>query len=108
GPKAKGLDDLKAATVFVKVALGALRGSGSGFLVLSRGDTGYVVTNDHVARPRKAPGVPAGTPAEVTLVFHSGTPQERSARAEVTAADAEQDLAVLKVSGVPNLPRPID
>jgi predicted Zn finger-like uncharacterized protein len=37
---AKDLDELKAATVFVKVNAGALRASGSGFVVKTEGNTG--------------------------------------------------------------------
>lgn len=45
--------------------------------------------------------------AHVTVVFDSGTKQERSATAQVLAADAEHDLAVLRVTGVKDLPTPI-
>jgi hypothetical protein len=54
-----------------------------------------------------APREPSSLP-EITLVFWSGTRQEQSIRAELAAADPEQDLAVLKVFGVANLPRPVD
>ncbi len=46
--------------------------------------------------------------ATVTIVFSSGTKQEKSIRGEILAADPEQDLAVIKVSGVKDLPKPID
>ena len=46
--------------------------------------------------------------AAVTVVFHSGTENEESVHGEVLAADPEQDLAVIKVSGVKKLPKPID
>src|SRR5262249_41212320 len=55
--------------------------------------------------PRFIVGGPAPT---VTLVFGSGTAQERSAPAEVVADDSEDDLAVLRVKGLKDLPRPID
>ncbi len=44
----------------------------------------------------------------ITLVFGSGTTKERSVTAEVVAADADADLAVLKITGVKDLPKPID
>ena len=46
--------------------------------------------------------------AAVTVVFRSGTKKEQSIAAEVLAADPELDLAVVKVSGVKDVPRPID
>jgi S1-C subfamily serine protease len=115
------LQAIKAATVFVKVEAGRLSASGSGFVVRVEGDTGYVVTNQHVVTPPPSevitggPGrptrvirtAPAG-PVSVTAVFASGTKQERSVRAEVVAADEARDLAILQVSGVKNLPKPVD
>lgn len=50
------LQALKAATVYVKVRLGAERASGSGFLVQSRGGAGFIVTNHHVVDPTDEPG----------------------------------------------------
>ena len=46
--------------------------------------------------------------AQVTAVFRSGTAEEESVKAEVLAADADIDLAVLKIVGVKNAPAPID
>lgn len=104
----QSLDDLKAATAFIKVSAGPLRGSGSGFLIQQDGTTGYVATNEHVVNVTDAlPGGRLTIPAEVTVVFWSGTKQEQSYRAEVVAADSEHDLAVLKVAGAANLPQPL-
>ncbi len=111
------LEELKAATVFIKVAAGRIRGSGSGFLVRIGGQTGYVVTNHHVVAPEPVSGParnpllrrrPVMIPPQITLVFWSGTKREQSAPARVVATDPKQDLAVLQVTGVANLPRPID
>jgi S1-C subfamily serine protease len=44
----------------------------------------------------------------VTVVFNSGTPDEQTAPAEVVAVDGEADLAVLRVTGVRNLPAPVE
>src|SRR5262249_34867270 len=49
--------------------------------------------------------VPAN--AKVTAVFDSGTRAERTGPAEVLAADAQSDLAVLRVTGVKDIPEPI-
>jgi serine protease Do len=123
------LEELKAATAFIKVAWPSLSGSATGFVVRVDGDTGYIVTNHHViqaravqvnTRPRsEAPSTPpraAGTrsiqvrlesPSKIVLVFGSGTNQERTADAEVVADDPSHDLAILKVKGFKNLPKPI-
>lgn len=135
GIPAKSLQDLKAATVFIKVEAGGMSASGSGFVIRTDGDTAFVVTNNHVINPKvevvmniPRPGTtrpgrlprtrpPMTVPRTVTValpdavltaVFSSGTRSEKSARAEVVAFDPEHDLAVIKVSGVAGLPRPID
>jgi predicted Zn finger-like uncharacterized protein len=131
------LQAIKGATVFIKVESAAESASGSGFLMRADGETGYVVTNHHVVTPSAArgapgfmeppfgpplpfppvpfgprfPGGPFGLPDArpvITLVFGSGTPKEFSAPAEVVASDKEPDLALLKVTGVKDLPRPLD
>ena len=113
------LEEIKSATVFIKVESGGAAASGSGFVMRVDGDTGYVVTNHHVitmpeqslfgprpfGRPRFVK--PGGVPT-ITLVFRSGTPKEQSVRAAIAADDSQRDLAVLKVTGVANLPAPID
>jgi S1-C subfamily serine protease len=117
---ARVLQDVKDATVFVKVDAGDVAGSGSGFVIRVDGAEGYVVTNHHVIAPPqdddpgggfRRPPVPRRprTPARptITAVFRSGTPQERSAPASVLVDDAARDLAVLRVVGVPGLPPPI-
>jgi S1-C subfamily serine protease len=119
------LENIKSATVFIKVDAGAMGGSGSGFLIKSEGNSGYVVTNHHVItppadenpvggfrpfppRPPFMPG-PFARPAAptITLVFRSGTPQERSASGVVVLNDPARDLALLRVTGVQSLPAPI-
>ena len=114
---ARLLDEIKKATVFVKVDQGLSGGSGSGFLMKRDGLIGYVVTNHHVIegesqedfgpffRPRR---IRPAAPPIVTAVFNSGTPQELSVRAEVLASDKKRDLAILQVRGIQNLPVPID
>jgi S1-C subfamily serine protease len=108
------LNALKAATVFIKVEAGDLGASGSGFIVKTEGETAYVVTNHHVIEtptlglPLLPLLLPPPKKPTITLVFNSGTGQERSGQAEVLADDEEDDLAVLKVKRIKNLPRPID
>jgi len=122
GMGALPLQELKAATVYVKVETPTVSGSGSGFVVRARGDTAYVVTNHHVVSPpveeppagrppfgRRGPQPPAKPgPPTLTVVFRSGTPEEQSIRAAVVADNEKDDLAVLKVTGVRDVPRPID
>ena len=45
--------------------------------------------------------------AAVTVIFDSGTKDERSAKAELLAIDPDYDLAVMRVKDVKNLPEPI-
>jgi predicted Zn finger-like uncharacterized protein len=113
------LEQIKDATVFVKMDAGAASGSGSGFLMRVDGDNAYFVTNDHVVTPpattvatigRLRPKlVNVATPkARISVVLRSGTPREQALAAEVVTADAEADLAVVRVTGARELPRPID
>ncbi len=105
GIPAKTLADIKAATVFIKLETTRAAGSGSGFVVQVDKDTVLVVTNEHVVRPPAA----AGPVRKLDVVFRSGKAKEEAAyAAEVLAADANRDLAVLRVKKVVNPPKPID
>src|SRR5262249_57878028 len=42
------LEFIKAMTVFVKVEAAQFKASGSGFLIRVDGDTGFIITNEHV------------------------------------------------------------
>jgi len=53
-------------------------------------------------------GLPAGQRAELTVVFRSGTKREQSLPAVIVGDDADADLAILKVTGLQDAPRPID
>lgn len=98
------LKALKEATTFVKVDAGRLGSAGSGFLVVKEGTTGYIVTNEHVVVPPKSV---SAKPA-VSVVFRSGTKQEQVVPAQIVVVDAARDLALLKVTGVKDLPQPVD
>jgi S1-C subfamily serine protease len=109
------LEQIKCATVFVRVEVANTGGSGSGFLIKTDGNTGYIVTNHHVITPPTAGGdVPRRlAPAQlaqrrITVVFQSGTPAEKSLKAEALASDDEADLAILQVKGEGELPKPIN
>jgi S1-C subfamily serine protease/regulation of enolase protein 1 (concanavalin A-like superfamily) len=67
------------------------------------GETGLVATNRHVIA--EIPG--RFTPQSYSLVFNSGTRNERTLPGEVIAVCQEQDLAVLKVTAK-DLPAAID
>jgi S1-C subfamily serine protease len=91
------LKKIKAATVFLKIENGNEEASGTGFVVYTAGTTAYIATNHHVVNPQEGQpnfGLPR-TPA-ITVVFGSGTPAERSARATVVAAIPRTDLAIRK------------
>ncbi len=110
------LAELKAASVYVKARSGDLGSSGSGFVFRAQGDAVYVVTNHHVVTPPDVRIIGPGRPfrgfvapfSEFTVVFRSGTPQEQSLKAVLVGDDKDADLAVLKVTGVNDPPRPID
>lgn len=120
------LAQIKRATVFIKVQTGTLAATGTGFVIQADGETAYVATNSHVVAPvvedspiptRPPFGRPVlprppfgmrGGPTTVTLVFDSGTPQERTIRAEIVASEPDRDLAILRVNGVKDLPRPVE
>ncbi|MHC4913911.1 MAG: trypsin-like peptidase domain-containing protein [Planctomycetota bacterium] len=95
------LQKLKAATAFIKVTTSRGSGSGSGFLMKKAGNTGFLVTNAHVARPR---GVAA---SGLNVVFRSGTPDEFTVGAQIVGLDKDRDLAILKVTS-DKLPAPLD
>lgn len=102
------IDAVKKATVFIRVQGDGWAAAGSGFVVRV-GDAGVLVaTNDHVAAAVPPPGVrPSARPAVLTVVFDSGTKAERSYTGTVAAADPDRDLAVLRVGGVKDPPKPI-
>lgn len=106
---AKTLERIKGATVFVKVTEGNEKGSGSGFVIRTEGTTVYVVTNDHVVDLLPSSRIQRGVLSPtVTLVFHSGTKSEQSARGEVVAADPRRDLAVVRATNVAKPPPALD
>src|SRR5205823_4978235 len=84
------LKSLKSATVFVKVEIGKLSTTGSGFVLKTDKDTAYIITNHHVVRPtvpvKHGTGKDARTvPTKirngvVSVVFGSGTRKEQVAR----------------------------
>jgi S1-C subfamily serine protease/regulation of enolase protein 1 (concanavalin A-like superfamily) len=109
---------IKDASVFIKVRAGRVMGSGSGFVIRSEGNTLLVATNHHVISPHmegpeeEAPASAAAIKPLVTAVFRSGQGPavEQSLPATIIATDREgnRDLAILRVQGVRNPPRPID
>jgi hypothetical protein len=111
------LKSIKNATVFVKVEAGKVSATGSGFVLRTEKDVAYIITNHHVIRPtvmvtqgkeKGARPVPVkvrnGT---VSVVFRSGTTKEQVVRAMVIGDFEKRDLALLKVTGVKDLPEPL-
>lgn len=100
------LEALKAATVYIKVKLSRGEATGSGFVVLARGNDTYVVTNEHVVTEelgRRARNVVS----QIRVVFHAGTQREQTVTAQLIGRDSEHDLALLVIPGVLGLPDPI-
>ena len=108
GLSAENLLAIKAATVFIQVGKpGGAGATGSGFLVRVDGETGYIVTNNHVIDVSDLMGDSVAA-VPIRVVFNSGTPTERTAAARVVAALEQPDLAVLKVEKMKDLPKPLD
>ncbi len=120
---------LKEATVYVKVAIGPLPITGSGFVIQSDGDSALIVTNHHVvAKPKVltqggfVPGLRgrdritlmrlqnmlAANEPVVSVVFNSGEANEQTVKAEVLGQLDDPDLAILKVSGLKSVPKAIE
>lgn len=92
------LDKLKSATCFVVVDTPRGRGTGSGFLFLKRGGTGYIITCAHVT----------GGADKVQIVFGSGTTSERSFEGRVIGSDSDRDLACVILKEAKDLPGTLD
>ena len=108
---------VKRATVFIQGQVGAKKWSGSGFVTAVNRDAVLIATNYHVVAGPAFDPKAHPTPAEIlrnvkagalTAVFDSGTANERSMKAEVLAADPDNDLAIIRVAGVKGVPTPVD
>jgi hypothetical protein len=114
----KVLKKVKAATVFVRVQIGRSVAGGSGFVIRTNKNVAYIATNEHVINPKpaavakpappnskgKAPVALPVPPAKITVVFQSGTEDERAFPARVVFVDKGLDLAILQVAGLKNPP----
>ncbi len=80
------------AVVSIEVRAPGRRGTGSGVVIATEGNSGHILTNNHVAAP-------AADGGQLRVIFHGG--QELSA--EIVGQDAQSDLAVLKVAGISGL-----
>jgi S1-C subfamily serine protease len=96
------VEAVKKATVFIRVEGEDWSASGSGLVVAGADTTVLIATNDHVATAKPPTGK-----ATLTVVFDSGAKTERSYTAELVTTDTERDLAILRVTGVKDPPRPI-
>lgn len=104
------LDEVKRATVYVKVSAGDLSGSGSGFYIGSENGVGLVATNHHVIEAAMTRRLGQAEKPKILCVFNSGVPSdERSSPARVVAVDPVADLAILRLDNPPaKLPKPIN
>jgi S1-C subfamily serine protease len=103
GIKPEKIAEIKSASVFIRNQSGTQKSSGSGFVVSSTADSLLIATNAHVVAPddlsTKVPSqiLPQVNKATITTLFDSGSPNERSAKAEVVSFDPVADIAILKV-----------
>lgn len=107
--------NVKRATAYIRAEGANWKGTGSGFVVSVNKDTVLLATNYHVvsgpnAEKRLKPSELAAGSKEVTVtaVFDGGTRNELEARAEVIASDPDNDLAILRVTGLKAPPSAID
>jgi len=110
-PKASKLtlDEVKQATVYIKVEAGEVAGSGSGFLIGVMKGEAFIATNHHVIEAALGGPDQAGGGSRITVVFNSGVPGAEVERvAKVMAFDPIADLAVLRVAAPPQALRVID
>ncbi len=75
------------------------RASGSGFIFSRSGESATIVTNAHVVRPPNGANV-----SSIQVVFQNGT----HAAGTVFAENIGADLALVKVTGVKDVPPPIE
>ncbi len=100
------LKAIKAATVFVKTEIGRSGYTGSGFVMKVDGDSILVVTNDHVVTHEEI--TVKRMLSTLSIVLRSGTKDEQKLKAEIVATDSAKDLAVLRATGVKNVPAALD
>lgn len=102
---------VKEATTFIQTSVDTIDNrpsrSGSGFLIRADGTTGFIVTNHHVISPSLNGESFAGR-STTKVYFRSGTKAETVAVAEVVASSPERDLALLRVTNITNLPKPLE
>jgi S1-C subfamily serine protease len=111
---------IKEATVYVKVKIGKLEGTGTGFVITSQGNQAVIATNRHVVLihlegdDEEIADIKKGEQPRVSVVFRSGegAGQEQEVPADLAAVDLTpghgHDLAILVANGVRNVPKPIE
>ena len=92
-PRDRGsvIDEIKAATIYIRVTTSEGVQSGSGFLFQRSNNWGTIVTNAHVVEPEE------GKLETVECTFFSGTSREFTVTAKVSCKDRQNDLAFLRV-----------
>lgn len=94
------LKQIKDSTVLIKSGSGDQASTGSGFFVYSDHRFSLIATNAHViATHLKPDAVP-----RVQCILNSGQPSERSVQGEVHCVSAVDDLVLLKVTGLSDIP----
>jgi hypothetical protein len=89
----------KAATALVEVK--ARNSSGSAFCIHP---SGLFLTNTHVVQAINFPPNMRLPPADIRLVLNPGQKTEKAYTARVIRSDRDQDLALLRIEGVKDLP----
>lgn len=101
------LEELKSASVFIKVSSAQGEASGSGFIFEVKGGNAHILTNHHVVDPYDAVATAAGVVVapdrKISVVVNSGTPKEISYPATLLCTAPLQDVAILRISNVRGL-----
>jgi len=103
GIKKEKMAEIKAASVFIRNQSGPYNSSGSGFVVSSTDEYLLIATNAHVVDSEHMNDkvywetLKMVNYAKFTVLFDSGTVNERSAKAVVMAYDPTADIAIMRV-----------
>ncbi len=98
------LDRVKRSSVFLKTETDTSISNGSGWLGL---ESNLIITNAHVLG-MKVPNSPE--PKKLTAYLNAGTPDQIEiphSKLKILAVDRQMDLAIIRVSSMPNMPSPL-
>ncbi len=90
-------NELRKSTVWVRTANDGDYGTGTGFVIRKDGDDVYIATNHHVTDAQRHGQEVDIKRTRYRVLFAGEDPNGETYRADLIAADAEHDLAILKL-----------